>query len=286
MELLLPDGASHRAEFGRHRFRWSISARSFFRSTVKRSEPWTVSSEFKTLQISVVAVAIVLAAEAFLHCRSSTTVTNRTRRTTCCATQCNIPPRGEVYDRNGQLSGAEQGSLRSDGHPARDQTVRHSGDEPYTGRAASNRSARSSVKRATSRRRRASVIFKQLPKEVKLRLRGARLSRVSSPSTARCAPTRPKWQATCWATWARSTTASSSAIPYYRSGDYIGIAAGSSWLTKMCLRGEKGVKIEMVDVHGIPQRLAMRTACTIRCPRRAWRSPARSTAGCRRSPRS
>ena len=40
--------------------------------------------------------------------------------------------------------------------------------------------------------------------------------------------------------------------PYYRSGDYIGMS-GIEQAYEEVLRGEKGVKIEMVDVHGIPQ---------------------------------
>ena len=123
-------------------------------------------------------------------------------------------------------------------------------------------------------RRRASVIFKQLPKEVKLRFEEHGFPGFFTVyRTVRSYPTKMAGNLLGYVGEVNDRILERN--PYYRSGDYIGMS-GIEQAYEEVLRGENTVS----------PKAPMRTAFTTRCPRRASRSPARSTADCRRSPRS
>lgn len=161
-----------------------------------------------------------------------------------------FPPRGEVYDRNGEFLVQSK--------EVYDLMVTPREVTPFDTAMMSHVlgvdivQIRKELEKASAfSRRRPSVIFKQLPKEVKVRF-----DEHIFPGffmvyrTVRSYPT--KTAGNLLGDVGEVNDAILERNPYYRSGDYIGMS-GIEQSYEEVLRGERGVKIEMVDVHGIPK---------------------------------
>ena len=98
-------------------------------------------------------------------------------------------------------------------------------------------------------RRRPSVIFKQLPKEFKLRFEERNFKGFYlQDRTVRSYPRKIAGNLLGYVSEVTAKIVERDS--YYRNGDYIGMS-GIEQAYESALRGKKGVKIEMVDVHGI-----------------------------------
>lgn len=167
-------------------------------------------SRVKILQLTVVGVVLVLLVRLFylqvVDDSYKTRADNNALRY-----MVQFPPRGEVYDRNGRflVQSKEAYDLMA--------TPREVG--PFDTAAMSRilgvpvEQIRKELDKASRfSRRRASVLFKQLPKEVKVRLDERNFPGFSL-STGPSALIQPRSRETCWVMSARWTTALSSAIP-------------------------------------------------------------------------
>ncbi len=160
------------------------------------------------------------------------------------------PPRGEVYDRNGEFLVQSK--------EAYDLMVTPREVKPFDtielARILGVRieQIRNELRQAGAfSRRRPSVIFKQLPKEVKVRLDERNFPGFFTVyRTVRSYPSKMAGNLLGYVGEVNDRILENN--PYYRSGDYIGMS-GIEQAYEEVLRGEKGVKIEMVDVHGIPK---------------------------------
>ncbi len=160
------------------------------------------------------------------------------------------PPRGEVYDRNGRflVQSKEAYDLMATPREVR----------PFDTALMSRilgvpveQIRKELIKASNFSRRRASVIVKQLPKETKLRLEEHQFPGFFTVyRTVRSYPTKMAGNLLGYVGEVDDRILERD--PYYRSGDYIG-RSGIEQAYEEVLRGEKGVKIEMVDVHGIPK---------------------------------
>ena len=100
-------------------------------------------------------------------------------------------------------------------------------------------------------KRRPSMIFKQLPKEVKFKLDERHL--VGFYTQYRTSRTYPRKIAGNLLGYINEVDeATIKRDPYYRMGDYIG-KSGIEKSYEQYLRGKKGVKVELVDVYGMPK---------------------------------
>lgn len=160
------------------------------------------------------------------------------------------PPRGEVYDRNGVFLVRSKDSydfmvVPRDVEPFDTALIvdalgvtREQFDREF--RRASNYS-----------RRQPSVMFKQLAKEVKLKY-----DEIQVPGfymqyrTARDYPSKMAGNLLGYVSEVGPATIKRDS--YYKSGDYIGMS-GIEQAYENELRGKKGIKVEMVDVWGMPQ---------------------------------
>lgn len=160
------------------------------------------------------------------------------------------PPRGEVYDRNGEFlvqskEAYDLVAIPRDVKPF--DTILMSG---ILGVEVED--IRNELEKARKfSPRRSSVLFKQLPKEVKLRFEEYDFPGFYTVyRTVRYYPTQLAGNLLGYIGEVNDQDIARDL--YYRSGDYIG-KTGIELSYESVLRGEKGVKIEMVDVHGIPQ---------------------------------
>ena len=206
-------------------------------------------SRVKILQLTVVGVVLVLLVRLFylqvVDDSYKTRADNNALRY-----MVQFPPRGEVYDRNGRflVQSKEAYDLMA--------TPREVG--PFDTAAMSRilgvpvEQIRKELDKASRfSRRRASVLFKQLPKEVKVRLDERNFPGFFTVyRTVRSYPTKIAGNLLGYVGEVDDRIIERNS--YYRSGDYIG-RSGIELAYEDVLRGEKGVKIEMVDVHGIPQ---------------------------------
>lgn len=160
------------------------------------------------------------------------------------------PPRGEVYDRNGEflVQSKEAYDLMAtprEVHPFDTAAMSRILGEPV------EEIRKRLAKASAFSRRRASVIFPQLPKEVKLRFEEHGFPGFFTVyRTVRSYPTKMAGNLLGYVGEVDERVIERD--PYYRSGDYIGMS-GIEKAYEEALRGLKGVKIEMVDVHGIPK---------------------------------
>lgn len=160
------------------------------------------------------------------------------------------PPRGEVYDRNGEFLVQSK--------EAYDLMVIPREVKPFDTVAMSNiigmsvEKIRNGIKKANNfSRRRASVLFAQLPKEVKIRLEEYGFPGFYTVyRTVRSYPTKMAGNLLGYVGEVNDRIIERD--PYYKMGDYIGLS-GIERSYEEVLRGHKGAKIEMVDVHGIPK---------------------------------
>lgn len=164
--------------------------------------------------------------------------------------QVQYPPRGEVYDRRGEflVQSKEAYDLMVIPRDVKglDTTLLCSvlgvTEEAF---------AKEFKKAQNYSRRRPSVLFKQLPKEVKLKF-----EEYSFPGfytqyrTIRSYPRKIAGNLLGYVSEVNQNVIDSD--PYYRSGDYMGWSGIEKAYEKE-LRGEKGVKIQLVDVHGVPK---------------------------------
>ena len=164
--------------------------------------------------------------------------------------QVQHPPRGEVYDRNGEFLVQSKESY--------DLVVIPRDVEPFdTARFAEILGVTTDqlvgeMKKASAYSRRSpSVIFKQLSKEVKLKLDEKRVPGFYAQyRTVRTYPRKLAGNLLGYVGEVGDRIIKRD--PYYKMGDYIGMS-GIEQAYEEVLRGKKGVKIEMVDTHGVPQ---------------------------------
>lgn len=160
------------------------------------------------------------------------------------------PSRGEVYDRNGEFLVQSTESY--------DLMVIPRDVEPFDtvflaetlGVTVEDiRKALDKARRYSKRR--PSMIFKQLPKEVKFKLDERHL--VGFYTQYRTSRTYPRKIAGNLLGYINEVDeATIKRDPYYRMGDYIG-KSGIEKSYEQYLRGKKGVKVELVDVYGMPK---------------------------------
>ena len=206
-------------------------------------------SRVKWLQWFVVAMFCILLLRLFylqvIDGSYKTSANNNALRYTV-----QYPPRGEVYDRNGKFLVQSK--------EAYDLMVIPREVEPFDTAAMSRiigypveRIRKELIKASNYSRRRASVLFKQLPKDIKVRLDERNFPGFYTVyRTVRSYPTKIAGNLLGYVGEVDDRIIDRD--PYYRPGDYIG-RSGIEQAYEEVLRGEKGVKIEMVDVHGIPQ---------------------------------
>lgn len=164
--------------------------------------------------------------------------------------QVQFPPRGEVYDRNGEFLVQSKESY--------DLVVIPRDVEPFdtTLFASTLGVSREDLvaelrKAAFYSRRSPSVIFKQLPKQVKLRLDERMVKGFTTQyRTVRTYPRKLAGNLLGYV--GEVNTKIIERDPYYRMGDYIGMS-GIERAYETELRGIKGIKIEMVDAFGVPK---------------------------------
>lgn len=164
--------------------------------------------------------------------------------------QVQYPPRGEVYDRNGEflVQSAETYDLMvipMDVEPFDTVYLAHTlGSTVEEVRKALDKAKQYS-------RRRPSMIFKQLPKEVKLKLEEKNIKGFYTQyRTSRTYPRKIAGNLLGYINEVSESTIKRD--PYYRMGDYIG-TSGIERSYESYLRGKKGVKVELVDVFGMPK---------------------------------
>lgn len=164
--------------------------------------------------------------------------------------QVQFPPRGEVYDRNGEFLVQSKESY--------DLLVIPRDVVPFdTARFAeiigvSKQEFQKELRKAYSYSRRSpSVIFKQLPKEIKHRLDEKSVKGFYTQyRTVRTYPRKLAGNLLGYVGEVNKRIIERD--PYYKMGDYIGMS-GMERAYEQELRGVKGIKIEMVDAYGMPK---------------------------------
>ncbi len=164
--------------------------------------------------------------------------------------QVQFPPRGEVYDRNGEFLVQSRDSY--------DLMVIPRDVEPFDTLALSNlldvspeRLKKEFKKASRYSKRKPSTLFKQLPKEVKLMLDEKRLK--GFYTVYRTVRTYPRQIAGNLLGYVGEVSQRQiDNDKYYKSGDYAGMS-GLEQAYENELRGHKGVAVEMVDAFGLPQ---------------------------------
>lgn len=160
------------------------------------------------------------------------------------------PPRGEIYDRRGEFLVKSKESY--------DLVVIPRDVEPFdTAQFASILGVDKMLlvkelrKAAAFSKRQPSVIFKQLPKEVKLKLDEKRVKGFYTQfRTVRTYPSKMAGNLLGYVS--EVTDGIIKRDGYYKMGDYIGMS-GIEQAYEKYLRGTKGIEIKMVDVFGVPQ---------------------------------
>lgn len=203
----------------------------------------------KILQITVIVVTLTILMRLFyiqiIDTRYKEGAANNVLRY-----EIQYPPRGEVYDRNGEFLVQSK--------EAYDLMVIPRDVKPFdttllcsilqVDRKLFDRE----MKKAYSySRRRPSVLFKQLSKEVKLKLEERNFPGFYTQyRTIRYYPRKVAGNLLGYVGEVNDRIIQND--PYYKSGDYIGMSGVEEAYEKE-LRGTKGVRIQMVDVHGMPK---------------------------------
>ena len=162
------------------------------------------------------------------------------------------PPRGEVYDRNGKFLVQSK--------EAYDLMVTPREVKPFDTLLLAKmigvtpeQLKREMEKASRYSRRIPSVLFKQLSKEVKLRFEERTFPGFYTVyRTVRSYPGKIAGNLLGYVGEVNDRILENDTAGYYRSGDYIGMS-GIEAAYESVLRGEKGIRINLVDVHGIPQ---------------------------------
>ncbi len=203
----------------------------------------------KILRITVVALMAIIAVRLFyiqvIDSDYKIYATNNVLRR-----EVQYPPRGEVYDRRGEFLVQSREAYDLVAVP-RDVLPF---DTVLLGEilGVSPLQIRKELHKASAfSRRRPSVIFKQLPKEVKLRFEERQFAGFYTVyRTVRSYPRKIGGNLLGYVGEVDDRIIERD--PYYQSGDFIGMS-GIEQSYEDVLRGVKGVKINMVDVHGIPK---------------------------------
>lgn len=164
--------------------------------------------------------------------------------------QVQHPPRGEVYDRNGEFLVQSKDSY--------DLMIIPRDVEPFDTTlfaeiigVSEEQFVKEMRKAAAFSRRQPSVLFKQLSKEVELMLEEKQVKGFYTQyRTVRTYPRKLAGNLLGYVSEVNDRIIKRNA--YYKMGDYIGMS-GIEQAYEEYLRGEKGIKIEMVDAHGVPQ---------------------------------
>ncbi len=206
-----------------------------------------MESRIRALQIAVILVALLIAGRLFyiqvVDTRYRQGADNNVLRY-----EILNPLRGEIYDRNGEFLVQSR--------EVYDLMVVPRDVRPFdTLLLCSILEVDTSLFRREFRRaaayssRRASVLFKQLPKETKFRLDERRFPGFYTEyRTIRSYPR--KIAGNLLGEVGEVGPRHLESDPWYRQGDYVGIS-GMEQAYETVLRGEKGVRIQMVDVHGV-----------------------------------
>lgn len=158
------------------------------------------------------------------------------------------PPRGEIYDRNGEFLVQSKEVYDLMVVPRDVQQFDTAMMCAIVGVPVEKlRTELDKAKRYSSRK--ASIVFKQLPKDVKLKLDERNFPGFYTVyRTIRSYPRKIAGNLLGYVSEVDQTAIDNDS--YYRSGDYIG-KSGIEKAYEPVLRGNKGVKVNMVDVHGI-----------------------------------
>ncbi len=160
------------------------------------------------------------------------------------------PPRGEIYDRNGEFLVQSKEVYDLVVIPRDVQQFDTLMMCAIIGVAPEKLKAEM-AKASRHSRRQPSVIFKQLSKEVKVKLEERNFPGFYTVyRTIRSYPRKIAGNLLGYV--GEVDQRAIDRDNYYRSGDYIG-KSGMELAYESVLRGNKGVKVTMVDVHGMPQ---------------------------------
>ncbi len=201
----------------------------------------------KILQLTVIVVVLVLLVRLFylqvIDDSGKIRANNNALRY-----RVQYPPRGEIYDRNGLFLAQSK--------EAYDLMVTPKEVTPFdTARmgdilGVSVEQIRAQLKKASGSSH-AEPLFRQLSKEVKLLLDECNFPGFfTTYGTVRSYPLKIAGNLLGYVGEVNERDLERDA--YYQSGDYIG-CSGIEAAYEEVLRGEKGVKIEMVDARGVPQ---------------------------------
>ncbi len=206
-----------------------------------------MASRIKILHIVVLAVFGVLAMQLFnlqvLKQDYKDKAANNVLRY-----EVQHPPRGEIYDRRGEFLVQSKESYDLMATPCEVREFDTAMLSTITGVPVET--IRKQLQKAAAfSRRRPSAIIKQMPKEMKLRLDERSLPGFHTVyRTVRSYPA--KIAGNLLGDVGEVNDAHLTSDTYYRSGDYIGMS-GIERAYEHILRGKKGVKVSVVDVHGI-----------------------------------
>lgn len=207
------------------------------------------AGRMKILQIVVLVVVVLILVRLFyiqvVDSRYKEGANNNVLRY-----EIQYPPRGEVYDRNGEFLVQSKESYDLMVIPrdvkAFDTTLLCS--ILGVDRKLFDREMKKAYQYS---RRRPSTLFKQLSKEVKLRFEERSFPGFYTQyRTVRSYPRKIAGNLLGYVGEVNDRIIERN--PYYKSGDYIGMS-GIEQAYEDVLRGTKGVKIQMVDVHGMPK---------------------------------
>ncbi len=164
--------------------------------------------------------------------------------------QVQFPPRGEVYDRNGEFLVQSKDSYDLMVIP-RDVEEFDTLELAKLLDVSIEKFHKEFKKASRYSKRKPSTLFKQLPKEVKFMLDEKRLKGFYTVyRTERTYPRQIAGNLLGYVGEVNNRIIERD--KYYKSGDYVGMSGLEQAYEKQ-LRGEKGVAVEMVDAFGLPQ---------------------------------
>lgn len=206
-------------------------------------------SKERVLQIVLLLVAVVIVCRLF-YLQVVDSDYKSSARNNAMRHMVQYPPRGEVYDRNGEflVQSIEVYDLMVIPRDTEDF------DTLYLARnlgVTVEDVRKELVKARAYSRSKPSVIFKQLSKETKLKLDERNIPGFYTQyRTSRSYPRKIAGNLLGYIS--EVDPAGIARDPYYRMGDYIG-KSGIERSYEEVLRGVKGVKIELVDALGVPK---------------------------------
>ncbi|MFI3266018.1 MAG: penicillin-binding protein 2 [Rikenellaceae bacterium] len=203
----------------------------------------------KTLQVVVILLFVIVAARLF-YIQVIDTSYKMDANNNVLRYEVQYPPRGEVYDRNGEF--LVQNRETYDLMVVPREVKAFDTLELCQILEVSIESMRRELRNASYYSRiRPSTIFKQLSKEIKLKFDEKTFPGFYTVyRTVRYYPTKMAGNLLGYVGEVNQTIIDRN--PYYKRGDYIGMS-GIEQSYEQYLRGEKGVNVRMVNVHGVTQ---------------------------------